>query len=65
MIMARNISIHITLLVLFFAVLMVLQNADLGGRMVFVEGAAVKALPSEAETPNPQEHHHHHHEEEE
>jgi uncharacterized membrane protein len=28
-----------------FTVLMILQNADLGGRMVFVEGAAVKALP--------------------
>ncbi|MBI4248518.1 MAG: hypothetical protein HY611_03360, partial [Elusimicrobia bacterium] len=25
-----------------FAVLLVLQNGDLGGRMVFVEGAAVK-----------------------
>lgn len=39
------------LLVLLFTVLMVLQNGDLGGRMVFVEGAAVK---------KPVEGHHHH-----
>jgi uncharacterized membrane protein len=32
----------IFLLVLAFVVLMALQNGDLGGRMVFVEGAAVK-----------------------
>lgn len=36
-------------------VLLILQNADLGARMVFVEGAAVKAMPA------PQEEHHHHH----
>src|SRR4029453_3180528 len=30
-------------------VLLILQNADLGGRMVFVEGAAVKAVPAPAE----------------
>jgi uncharacterized membrane protein len=34
--------------------LAVLLNADLGGRMVFVEGAAVKAMPT------PQEEHHEH-----
>ncbi len=45
----------ILFLVLFgAAVLLILQNADLGARMVFVEGAAVKAMPL------PQEEHHHH-----
>lgn len=46
----------IFLVLLGFTVLMILQNADLGGRMVFVEGAAVKAMPSSQE-----EHHHHDH----
>lgn len=41
---------------LFLAVLMVFQNADLGGRMVFVEGAAVKPMiPQMEET---MDHHH-------
>lgn len=35
-------------------VLATLQNADLGGRMVFVEGAAVKVVPTQQE-----EHHNH------
>lgn len=35
-------------------ILLTLQNADLGGRMVFVEGAAVKAvLPAESEAAVP------------
>lgn len=46
------------LLVLLFTVLMVLQNGDLGGRMVFVEGAAVKALSPKIEAPTHHEHHH-------
>ncbi|MBI4125747.1 MAG: DUF2231 domain-containing protein [Deltaproteobacteria bacterium] len=45
------------LLGLVLATLMVLQNGDLGGRMVFVKGAGVKAaVPAEA---LPHEHHHH------
>lgn len=40
-------------------VLMVLQNADLGGRMVFVEGAAVQKIVPRIESPHPHEHHHH------
>ncbi len=43
------------LVLLGLTVLVILQNADLGGRMVFVEGAAVKAMPVLQE-----EHHHHH-----
>jgi len=44
------------LALLAFTVLMVLQNGDLGGRMVFVEGAAVRNA-----TPLMEENHHHHH----
>lgn len=47
------------LLVLVFTVLMALQNGDLGGRMVFVEGAAVRALAPKIEVPesaHPHEH---------
>lgn len=45
------------LLVLFLTSVMVLQNGDLGGRMVFVEGAAVKAAASK---PKPEQSNHHH-----
>lgn len=58
------------LLLFGFTVLLILQNADLGGRMVFVEGAAVKAAATKFES-EPNNHHHgddsqhpHHHEEE-
>lgn len=47
------------LLVLSLAVLMVLQNGDLGGRMVFVEGASVKA-DSSRHHGDDSEHPHHH-----
>lgn len=43
------------LALLTITVLLIMQNADLGGRMVFVEGAAVKAVPAQEE-----EHHHEH-----
>lgn len=43
------------LLLFGFTVLLIMQNADLGGRMVFVEGAAVKAMPA------PREGHDHEH----
>lgn len=51
------------LLMVGFTVLLVLQNADLGGRMVFVEGAAVKAMPKAQENPTtiPHDHHEHDH----
>jgi uncharacterized membrane protein len=42
------------LAVLGFAVLLILQNGDLGARMVFVEGAAVKAVSSPAAAPSPE-----------
>lgn len=45
------------LLLLAFTTLLVLQNGDVGGRMVFVEGAAVKAV----EPPPIYEHKEHHH----
>ncbi|OGQ08562.1 MAG: hypothetical protein A3G32_00190 [Deltaproteobacteria bacterium RIFCSPLOWO2_12_FULL_40_28] len=44
------------LVLLGITTLAILQNADLGGRMVFVEGAAVKAMPAKQET---QPHHNH------
>lgn len=44
------------MVLLVVANLVILQNADLGGRMVFVEGAAVKAMPASKE-----EHPHHDH----
>lgn len=37
------------LYILAFESVMVLQNGDLGGRMVFVEGAAVKAIATRQE----------------
>lgn len=50
---------------------LVVQNADLGARMVFVEGAAVKAAAplmregrSHEHSPTEQSEHHHHHDEE-
>lgn len=44
------------LLLLALTTLAVLQNADIGGRMVFVEGAAVKTMPPTSPT-----HHDHSH----
>lgn len=42
---------------LLFTTLLVLQNGDLGGRMVFVEGASVKSQPAPIHL---HEHHHFH-----
>ena len=51
-----------------FTALLIMQNADLGGRMVFVEGAAVKAVPMPEERRVHEhggaEHGDHHHDEE-
>lgn len=47
----------IFLSLLTFITLLVLQNGDLGGRMVFVEGASVKSKPSPIQH---HEHQHHH-----
>ncbi len=39
-----------------FTVLLIMQNADLGGRMVFVEGAAVKAMQTQTKEEAPDDH---------
>lgn len=44
------------LLLLLVTVLFTLQNADLGGRMVFVEGAAVKAIHPQSSEPADHDH---------
>ncbi len=61
------------LVMLILNVLAIFQNSDLGGRMVYVEGAAVKAVPhpeaesphehgeSESEAPKTVPNHDHHH----
>ncbi|MBI5299181.1 MAG: DUF2231 domain-containing protein [Deltaproteobacteria bacterium] len=47
------------LFLLGFVVLLILQNADLGMRMVFIEGAAVKAVSNNGEAEGENSGHHH------